>query len=495
MGRQPSPRPSWSTPVETFTATISRGGREFPFELHYRRLRPGEFSTIQYYWMNNAHFRWLGAGSSSKNFQNCVDLWITASRLDGMEDDPVQQSHALMAQCYPLVSRSRAMQNIYRDAYLKPAQIDASAEPLPNDVLSRIRNVVESRDRFSLQHELDQLLKTAPKPPARIEETLHDVFEVWMGRGVQLMRSKGREGVARFLAEIESRMKQYRKESGNVWVRHFINRFSYEAKSDFYLCYASAWLSLIPWIKEHRGLDDVSERFLSTWHQQNQPVELAPESLIGDVRNPGQGQAQARDGALSQSSVAPPPGPTHLRDVFYGQVLSLHPLSGFFMKDPKLCAAAEAYFATDPMSETGTQASIDYEDAYWNFIGAVLSAAYSYRLALDQQNVDRKEPPRKKTTPKSGRKTRVDRKAEAPKEEPSQEDQTTTEASTMEDFAARLNARCPHCRGELSFVSLEKCGEGAEYFDVLFTCPACQKQVTVPFPSSEFKEWLSPTVI
>ncbi len=80
----------------------------------------------------------------------------------------------------------------------------------------------------------------------------------------------------------------------------FVNLFSYECKVSFFTCYANAWVDLIPWLRKHRGLDKVSERFLRFWHNQN----------------PSTGGADGRD-------------------AFNGQVLALHPLSGFFMKDPR----------------------------------------------------------------------------------------------------------------------------------------------------------------
>jgi hypothetical protein len=68
-------------------------------------------------------------------------------------------------------------------------------------------------------------------------------------------------------------LKKLRKRGGQDRTRLFINMFSYECKVSFYLCYACAWLGLIPWLVANQGLDPMTERFLRFWHYQNQPTE------------------------------------------------------------------------------------------------------------------------------------------------------------------------------------------------------------------------------
>src|SRR5262249_28247822 len=129
--------------------------------------------------------------------------------------------------------------------------------------------------------------------------------------------------------------------------------FSYECKVSFYRCFANVWVDLIPWLRENRDLDEVSERFLRVWHMQNQPIEQPDGRVIPDV--------------------------------FGGQVLSLHPLSGFFMKDPALCTIAGRFFLSDAYERAMVQGRAEDCAEYWEFVGAILTAAGLYRQALDRQ--------------------------------------------------------------------------------------------------------------
>src|SRR4051794_37791594 len=72
-------------------------------------------------------------------------------------------------------------------------------------------------------------------------------------------------------------------------------------------------------------------------------------------------------------------------DVFGGQVLSLHPLSGFFMLDPALCAVAGKFFASDAYDLTFGQRQGDSCKEYWDLIGAIIMAAHLYKQAADEQ--------------------------------------------------------------------------------------------------------------
>ena len=44
----------------------------------------------------------------------------------------------------------------------------------------------------------------------------------------------------------------------------------------FYTCFANAWVALVPWLKEHRDLDQLSDA--SCWHNQNQPIEVLTDA-------------------------------------------------------------------------------------------------------------------------------------------------------------------------------------------------------------------------
>src|SRR5262249_23571423 len=121
-----------------------------------------------------------------------------------------------------------------------------------------------------------------------------------------------------------------------------------------YTCYANAWVDIIPCLQKDHGLDPVSERFLRLWHHQNQAIEIPHGRTAGGIYYPTHVRYDfflaGADGQVIPKRICLPTervGPTHVPDVFSGQILSLHPLSGFFMKDPALCAVAGAIFASE----------------------------------------------------------------------------------------------------------------------------------------------------
>ena len=81
--------------------------------------------------------------------------------------------------------------------------------------------------------------------------------------------------------------------------------------------------------------------------------------------------------------------PQFIPDVFSGQVLSLHPLSGFFMKDPAFCAIAGCFLTSDSYEEVMSRGRSENHLMYWQLMGAILIAAHSYRNALATQTQQR----------------------------------------------------------------------------------------------------------
>lgn len=475
-----SARPPTAPPPESFTATVVVGRAEFTFTLYHRPLTLGPSGTVQYYWMDGSQFRNIDSDAAAENFRNCVGHWAAAMRAGGWGDDLDQQVHYVTALCYPLIGRSKALQDVYLDAHLDPRRDDQSPESLPDATRLRIRDIVEARDRDAVGRELDQVFGRF-EPPAKVLPALQEAFRRWAGRGVELLRRDGNDGLERFLEEADGWLARYRKKGGHVWVRHFINLFSYEAKVSFYRCYANAWVDLIPWLKEHRGLDDLSERFLRVWHNQNQPIEVPPGRTAGGLYLPTHGRATVlelgRDGTPTRRSLTwptGPVGPSHVRDVFNGQVLSLHPLSGFFMKDLALCAIAGQYF----MSEAAANARgrIAKGPGYWRFVGAILSAAHLYRLAWDRQNQGRGV--------RCHNRDMTERAASTPR--------PVNEADVMEGFAAAQQARCPDCGKELRYVAYHPGGPEDERFDTEFACPSCRRSVSLTFDRAAFEAWLMP---
>src|SRR4051812_18622118 len=150
-----APRSASQPPPESLTATVRLRGQEFSFKLFTRPLRLGDYGTVQYYWMDSSQLRAaLATEAAAANFRACVGHWWAAMLVSGLGDDPDQQAHLVSALCYPLVSRDKSLQAIYRDAHLDPKRLRSASASLPDDLRLRIREVVRGRDRLGVQREL-----------------------------------------------------------------------------------------------------------------------------------------------------------------------------------------------------------------------------------------------------------------------------------------------------------------------------------------------------
>jgi hypothetical protein len=224
-------------------------------------------------------------------------------QLEDCAEEPDQIRQLLLAASYALVGADKGPQHVYRDAHLAPKTTEPEERSLPESVWTGVQALVQGRNAQRVRQELDRVLG-AWTLPASEQQAIRQTIGGILAHGVDLVRARGPEGLEEYLGKFESWCARTRRKGGQGFRRQALDGISYLSKCSFYLCYTNAWISLIPWLKEHRQLDTVSERFLRVWHLQQQPAE---------------------GGGLGG-------------DVFRGQVLSLHPLSGFFMKDPGLCA-------------------------------------------------------------------------------------------------------------------------------------------------------------
>lgn len=419
------------------TVSVSLRGQPFEFRLHTRPLELGPGVRVRYYWMDSSLFRRFRAEPSFAAFRTVLGHWKAAMRAGGAWDLDTE-IHFVAAQCYPLVAESKSLQDVYTDAYLKPGTTDPTADGLPDDVRKRIRRVVRERDAALVRAELDSVLGRF-EPPARLTPLLQEAFRRWVGRGVVGMRRAGSGGLEPFLREVDYWIARYRKKGGGDWVRRFVNLFSYECKVSFYTCYASAWVSLVPRLREHHGLDVVGERFLRFWHHQNRSA-----------------------------------GGTDGRDAFNGQVLALHPLSGFFMKDPALMAAAGRFFGTTAYDQALVKGNVGTSAAYWELVGAILTAAHLYRSALDRQE--------------RGRGTRAATSLEV-RAEPAA-DAGGDHLAPLRDFLSVRGPTCPHCRAAVELRSADPAGAGADAFDARLACRGCGRAVTHRVATDDLLNWL-----
>jgi hypothetical protein len=467
--------------TESFTATVQLFGQEFQFKLFTRPLSLGEFHTVQYYWMDNSQFRSMNSVAAAANFRNCLGHWGAAMRASGLMEELEQQMHYVTAQCYPLISRNKSLQSIYRDAFLFPGHTEYSNASVPDDIWERVQSIVKAQDSKRVRQELDCTLERFDLP-AKALPPLQEALRHWVGKGVTLMRRQGNDGLEKFLAEAQYWLVKYRKKGRHVWVRHFINLFAYECKVSFYRCFANTWIDLIPWLKEHRGLDPLSERFLRFWHNQNQPVEILHGRTAGGVLYPtrcgavimGRGDSDGfhrRQFDWQTEQI----GPTHLRDAFNGQVLSLHPISGFIMQDPTMCAIAGEFFAMNDYDEIANNGQLGTRPEYWNLVGVILLAAHQYRIELETQASKRGR--RVKT---GGKATRAIRRDYTP----------LAESILWEDYIVGRGIVCQSCGADLKFVESEPSTEGSDLVTVRYRCTDCNQMVEKRVDRADLVSWL-----
>ncbi len=302
------------------------------------------------------------------------------------------------------------------------------------------------------------------------------------GQRRDLDAQEGNDGLEKFLEEVDYWLVKYRRKGGHIWVRHFINLFAYECKVSFLRCFANAWIDLIPWLKEHRGLDPLSERFLRVWHNQNQPVEIPHGRTAGGVLYPTRagaviltpgdsGGAERRQFDWETERL----GPTHLRDAFNGQILSLHPLSGFFMQDRAVCEIAGTFFSLDDFEELGMNGRLGQKTEYWNFIGVILLAAHQYRLAVERQ-----EQKRGHRQQLGGDASDAIKRDDAPPAEP----------TLWEDYAVDHELVCPSCQNELSFDRRVSPAIRSKTATVHYRCTECGERVEERVREADLASWL-----
>jgi hypothetical protein len=456
------------------TVTVRNFGQTFPFKLHTRPLALGSLATVQYYWMDSSQLRTLSSNASAANYFHCLAHWWASMQARALHHDLEQQIHYVMAQTYPEVCRCKSLQDIYRDAFLNTKPDKERILSLPEEDRQRINEIVHLRDRFRVKAELDAVLGRF-RPPDGVLPVLQEAFRRWAGRGVTLWRQQGSEGLKQFLGEVAYWLDKYRKKGGHRWVRHFINLFAYEAKVSFYTCYANAWVDIIPCLQKDHGLDPVSERFLRLWHHQNQAIEIPHGQTAGGIYYPTHVRYDfflaGADGQVIPKRICLPTeriGPTHIPDVFSGQILSLHPLSGFFMKDSALCAVAGAFFASERYEQILAHGLAEY----WDLVGAILTAARLYRRASDEE----------------ARNRGVRRRSQDTTDAADIAD-NASEAQLLEDFAADQNVTCPDCHHPVRLVHYHPAGQ-SDSVRVDYSCSRCARPILATFSALTLMEWL-----
>lgn len=416
-----------------FPLTVRLGGDDFTFDLCGRRLALGRNHAVDYYWMDSTGFRITRPRRKvdPANVRNCVGHWWAAMRASGWHRDPDQLDHLLLATSYAVLSGSKAVHQVFRDAHLAPGATRPTTEALTDTVRRRIRKAVAGRDRARVGGELDAIFDAPAPLSAGDAVVMRQTLDGLLAHGRDLVRDHDVEGARQFVGKVDGWVSTKRKKGNQGRPRDFLNRFSYECKVAFYTCFSNAWIDIIPVLRRDHRLDPVSERFLRFWHMQNQPAET---------------------------------------DVFRGQVLSLHPLSGFLMKDPALLTVAGRFFGTPAHARVFERGEADVAE-YWNLVGAILTAGHQYRQALDRQAARR------------GAGATV-----AARGEPTTEGNTMSAHGLLEDFATAQGSRCPDCGGALRLGSIPTAAPGSDA-RATFVCSPCRRKVPVVIREADLRAW------
>ena len=259
---------------------------------------------------------------------------------------------------------------------------------------------------------------------------MHVVVEGMLAHGIRDYQNERARGVLNFVRRVDAWAAKIRKRGGQPLQRLLLNHFEYATKLGFYRCYANTWIHILATL-EQQGLDDLSHRFLRFWHWQNQPVEHA-------------------DGTVEP-------------DAFCGQVLALHPLSGFLMQDPQLLAIAGGFVGVISHDEID-QGTYAERDEYWELVRGILVAAQRYHRSLETQNLDRGA-----RTQTSGHGPLV----------PAGESTPVSMLQQLTDCLAELQIHCTACGGPLTCVSVPTTAECRDVAIVATHCRTCQRDQTI----------------
>jgi len=424
--------------LESVPVTV--GGQRFEFELCSRLL---DFSDedgpdVEFFWMDVSQLR-TGGGA---NCRACLDSWwacmatesLAAERADHSDEEREQvrcnEVNLVLSTLFPMVARDKGTQKVVRDASPRRHFWESAADrySLESAEAQRLRAVARTRDVSVIGQEIRQAL-VGDLPPAHEKQKFNEAYRQWMDNAADVLRRDGRERMEAFLkTELMPWLRKYRRRSdqkaGSGRARQFINMVAYEARAAFNTCFANAWVSLVPWLRKHRNLQPASERLLELMHNQN-----------------------PRDNE---------------RDVFFGQILSLHPSSIWLFETPDHRAVLGRYLASVANYEAGIAIDNVRNPAYWEFVGSTLIAFNEYRRQLEIDEAARPGVVRRRaqtTGNASRRKNEVD-----------------TEARLFEDFAVTSGLPCGTCGSlDLLFRRQEVSDVHDEELRVTYACAACGK--------------------
>lgn len=419
-------------------------GRTFDFELHHRTLSLGETGDIDYYWMDSSQFRRgpKATHSEHRNLDNCIELWWHAAQAAGEAVDLSQIRHLLVAHCYRLFGNDKSMQDVYRDAFLASPRSPAAQRQNDDVEIAKQPANAPPLNRNSVAAALDGMLGGNLLTTTRNEmQSVREFLDPLVTDGISEFQKRGTRSIRDFVGIVETWSRKVRKRGGNREQRLALNHFEYTSKVSFFLCYANAWIHILNRLEE-LGVDDLSRKFMRYWHWQNQPIEHPDDRFEWDV--------------------------------FGGQVLALHPLSGFFMGNPNVLAAAGTFLET--VSDEDIDERLHNTEAYWQFVHAILFASQRYQHAIEEQQQNRTG------ATQSGSSNDVDQLA------------STTFACPLTKLAEYLESRrirCPECSGPLAIRSFRTSDTGGSTVTVQAQCTSCGHESAVPVTEAELRAFVA----
>jgi hypothetical protein len=424
--------------AETVTVTLEHGGCSFSFQLCRRELDFGAAGRAPYYWMDGRQFRHQNPGT---NFRACVDLWWTAVEEAGAAGSIDNQVNLVLAESYPLVNTARSLQDVYVDAHLhKKADRRATAVEekgcrpvdsertysLPKEEVARLQQLATYRDARRIRAELEELF-LGEMPSSEAMPAFQKAVRAWIGNGIVALRKGGRSALREYVAEVGNWIRKYRKQGHQDRARRFVNTFGYECKVAFYLCHTSAWNGLVKRLVADGRLPVTGERFMRLWHHQNQPAD-DNGGVIGGAR-----------------------------DVFCGQVLSLHPLSAIVLNEPCYLAIIGRWLGHPDYDALHQANGVATCPEYWEVVAMILVAAHEYDHAREHWDATR---------------GRVTYGGTAAAYDAARDDATASVALLFEDYAAGRRLVCPECKQKLSYSCHEPSKDGEDWVLVRFRCPS-----------------------
>ena len=341
-----------------FDVLLTANGREFAFPLHSRVLDLGANIECTYYWIDQRLLKETRGNLSRNLCRRIVDHWEQVLFEVDASGAHSPSEGLVLAHVFRVLSRRKRMNQVFRDACLRPLphrrrrQEEVRRTDLPDHLLERIDIAVNLQDSDAVRRECALIFGWEPPSPQELT-LLNQLYDRWIHRAVSLYRANPDTGIDQFVEELCAAEAYARRSSRTSPIsRKFFDLLMFETKVCFYECYAVLWQRLILWLRNNRELDPLSERFLRFWHNQNQSLRRS-----------------ARDGDSTSFET----------DVFFGHILSLHPLSGLLMSTPHLWELTSQYFR-QLSSARRTSPRTATSQRYWDFVRAILMAGHIYRL-------------------------------------------------------------------------------------------------------------------